>query len=112
MNRGTDHGRAAVELIHVRKSFGQHVVIADFSLSVQPGEFIVLLGQSGSGKSTILRLIAGIEAPDEGEILIDDKLINYEWPRDRNVAMVFQNYALYPHLTVAKNIAFPLKSRH
>ncbi|MBV9221523.1 MAG: ABC transporter ATP-binding protein [Methylobacteriaceae bacterium] len=113
MNRdATDAGRAAVELIGVRKSFGQHVVIADFSLAVRAGEFIVLLGQSGSGKSTILRLIAGIEAPDDGEILIDDKLINYEWPRDRNVAMVFQNYALYPHLTVAKNIAFPLKSRH
>jgi multiple sugar transport system ATP-binding protein len=104
--------RPAVELIHVRKSFGTHTVIADFSLTVQRGEFIVLLGQSGSGKSTILRLIAGIEAPDEGEIFINECLINYEWPRDRNVAMVFQNYALYPHLSVAENIAFPLKSRH
>jgi multiple sugar transport system ATP-binding protein len=104
--------RAAVELIHVRKSFDSHPVIADFSLAVRPGEFIVLLGQSGSGKSTILRLIAGIEAPDDGEILINENLINYEWPRDRNVAMVFQNYALYPHLTVSNNIAFPLKSRH
>src|SRR5450755_55244 len=104
--------RAAVELIHVRKSFDSHTVIADFSLAVRPGEFIVLLGQSGSGKSTILRLIAGIEAPDDGEILINENLINYEWPRDRNVAMVFQNYALYPHLTVSNNIAFPLKSRH
>ena len=104
--------RAAVELIHVRKSFGPHAVIGDFSLSVRAGEFIVLLGQSGCGKSTILRLISGIEAPDDGEILIDGKLINYEWPRDRNVAMVFQNYALYPHLTVEDNIAFPLRSRH
>jgi ABC-type sugar transport system ATPase subunit len=104
--------RPAVELVHVRKSFGPHTVIADFSLTVQSGEFIVLLGQSGSGKSTILRLIAGIEAPDDGEIFINENLINYEWPRDRNVAMVFQNYALYPHLSVADNIAFPLKSRH
>jgi ABC-type sugar transport system ATPase subunit len=101
-----------VQLIHVRKSFGPHTVIGDFSLSVRSGEFIVLLGQSGCGKSTILRLISGIEAPDDGEILIDGKLINYEWPRDRNVAMVFQNYALYPHLTVEENIAFPLRSRH
>jgi ABC-type sugar transport system ATPase subunit len=113
MNPGSAKpGQAAVELIHVRKSYGQHTVIADFSLTVQAGEFIVLLGQSGSGKSTILRLIAGIETPDDGEIFINETLINYEWPRDRNVAMVFQNYALYPHLSVADNIAFPLKSRH
>jgi ABC-type sugar transport system ATPase subunit len=110
MDRGPP--AAAIQLTHVRKSFGPHTIIGDFSLSVQTGEFIVLLGQSGCGKSTILRLISGIEAPDSGEILIDGKLINYEWPRDRNVAMVFQNYALYPHLTVEKNIAFPLDSRH
>jgi ABC-type sugar transport system ATPase subunit len=79
------------------------------SLEVQDHEFVVLLGPSGCGKSTLLKMIAGLEDVSDGEIYIDGKLVNYIRPADRNVAMVFQNYALYPHMTVAENIGFPLK---
>ena len=79
------------------------------SLSIEDHEFVVLLGPSGCGKSTLLKMIAGLEDISGGEIYIDGQLVNYTKPADRNVAMVFQNYALYPHMTVFDNIAFPLK---
>jgi ABC-type sugar transport system ATPase subunit len=87
-------------------------VLRDFSLSAFRGEFVALLGPSGCGKSTILRIIAGIEDCDEGEVAIDGKVANYSRPSERNVAMVFQSYALYPHMSVEKNIAFPLTTSH
>ncbi|MDX1373873.1 MAG: ATP-binding cassette domain-containing protein, partial [Nitrososphaeraceae archaeon] len=78
---------------------------------MEDGEFLVLLGPSGCGKTTIIRCIAGLIDPDEGQIFIGDKLVNRMPPKDRDVAVVFQNYALYPHMTVYDNIAFPLKMR-
>jgi multiple sugar transport system ATP-binding protein len=102
---------AKVELINVTKRFGNVVAVDHISFKVESGEFFALLGPSGCGKTTTLRLIAGLEEPDEGEIYIDDKLVNYVHPKDRNVAMVFQNYALYPHMTAYENIAFPLMTR-
>ena len=84
---------------------------ADFNLEVADKEFVVLVGPSGCGKSTTLRMIAGLEEITEGELYIDDQLVNDVEPKDRDIAMVFQNYALYPHMTVYENIAFPLKLR-
>ena len=85
--------------------------LRDFSLEIEEGEFVVLVGPSGCGKSTVLRMIAGIEEISTGELLIDGKLSNEVTPQDRNIAMVFQNYALYPHMTVFDNMAFGLKLR-
>lgn len=100
-----------MKLVDVVKRFGKVVAVNKISFEVMDGEFFVILGPSGCGKTTTLRLIAGLETPDEGEIYIDDELVNYIHPKDRNVAMVFQNYALYPHMTVYENIAFPLMVR-
>ena len=100
---------AEVLIKHLVKRFGKVEAVSDVSLRVADGEFLVLLGPSGCGKSTILRVVAGLENADSGEIVIGDKLVNFIDPVKRNVAMVFQNYALYPHMTVAKNIAFPLE---
>ncbi len=83
--------------------------IVDLSLSIADGELLVLLGPSGCGKSTLLRMLAGLESPSSGEIRIDDMVVNYLSPQQRNIAMVFQNYALYPHMSVRQNLAFPLK---
>jgi len=103
---------ASVTLKGVTKIFeGNVVAVRDLNLHVEDGEFIVLVGPSGCGKSTILRLIAGLETPTTGEIYIGDKLVNDVPPKDRNVAMVFQNYALYPHMTVYDNMAFALRLR-
>jgi multiple sugar transport system ATP-binding protein len=102
---------AKVKLVNVTKRFGNVVAVDHISFSVEDGEFFALLGPSGCGKTTTLRIIAGLETPDEGEVYIDDELVNYVHPKDRNVAMVFQNYALYPHMTVYDNIAFPLMVR-
>ena len=102
---------AAIEFHSVSKVYDDFVAIDNFDLTMPQREFLVLLGPSGCGKSTILKLLAGIEDPTSGEIFVNGILVNYLLPRDRNVAMVFQNYALYPHMTVAQNIAYPLKSR-
>ena len=104
--------RGRVVLAGVTKRFGAVTAVDDVDLDIAAGEFLVLLGPSGCGKSTILRLIAGLEEPSEGTIAIDDDIVNDVDPRDRDVAMVFQTYALYPHMTVAKNMEFPLRSRH
>ncbi|MSO63340.1 MAG: ABC transporter ATP-binding protein, partial [Acidobacteria bacterium] len=95
----------------VSKHFGSHAALRDVSLDVEPGECLVLLGPSGCGKTTMLRLLAGLERPDAGRIWIGDRVVNDVEPAQRDIAMVFQNYALYPHFTVAENIAFPLRAR-
>ncbi len=92
------------------KKFGDVVAVNNLTLEIRDTEFMVLLGPSGCGKTTSLRVIAGLEDPDEGEVYIGDTLVNDLEPKDRNVAMVFQNYALYPHMTVAQNMAFPLQN--
>jgi multiple sugar transport system ATP-binding protein len=100
---------ADILIKHLVKRFGNVEAVSDVSLRIADGEFLVLLGPSGCGKSTILRLVAGLEDADAGEIVIGGRLVNFIDPVKRNVAMVFQNYALYPHMTVHKNIAFPLE---
>ena len=85
--------------------------ISDFNLEIKNEEFIIFIGPSGCGKSTMLRMIAGLEDITEGELYIDGKLVNDAKPKDRDIAMVFQNYALYPHMSVYKNMAFGLKMR-
>lgn len=95
----------------VTKQFGAAKAVDQVSFEVKDGEFVVLLGPSGSGKTTILRMIAGLETPTSGNIYIDGRVVNEESPRERDVAMVFQNYALYPHMKVYDNIALPLRVR-
>ena len=102
---------ADVRLVGLTKFFGKVRAIEDINLYVHDGEFMTLLGPSGCGKTTTLRCIAGLEAPTRGEVYIGGQLVNDLPPKDRNVAMVFQNWALYPHMTVYDNIAFPLKIR-
>lgn len=98
-----------VDLIQVSKRYGETVAVASVDLTIENHEFVVLLGPSGCGKSTLLKMIAGLEEISNGEIYINGKMVNYTRPGDRDVAMVFQNYALYPHMTVFENIAFPLR---
>ena len=95
----------------VSKRFGDVTAVDDLTLEVADEEFLVLLGPSGCGKSTALRMIAGLEEPTEGTIEIGDREVNDVEAKDRDVAMVFQSYALYPHMTVRRNIEFPLKTR-
>lgn len=95
----------------VRKSYDNVTPLHDVSFAIEPGEFFVLVGPSGSGKSTLLRMIAGLESVTAGILRFDDTVMNDIPPRDRDVGMVFQNYALYPHLTVSENLAFPLSIR-
>ena len=102
---------ATVELRGIKKIFGTVAAVNGVDLLTSDGEFLVLLGPSGCGKSTLLRMIAGFETPTEGEILIGGAQVNDLPPRARKIAMVFQSYALYPHMTVFKNIAFPLKAQ-
>jgi len=102
---------SSVSFRSVTKRFGDVLALDDLTLDVEAGEFISLLGPSGSGKSTTLNLLAGLLELDEGEIRIGDRIVNDIPPDKRDVAMVFQNYALYPHLTVFENIAFPLRAR-
>jgi len=100
---------ATLEVRHISKQFASHCAVDDVTISVADGELLVLLGPSGCGKSTLLRMIAGLEQATEGDVLIGGTVVTGLRPKDRNVAMVFQNYALYPHLTVFENIAFPLR---
>jgi multiple sugar transport system ATP-binding protein len=100
---------AQVELIELTKYYKNTLAVKNVNLTIQDKEFLILLGPSGCGKSTILKMIAGLETITEGEIYIGDELVNYKAPKDRNIAMVFQNYALYPHMLVQENIGFPLK---
>ncbi|TWG92465.1 carbohydrate ABC transporter ATP-binding protein (CUT1 family) [Mesorhizobium sp. J18] len=99
---------ASVEIADVRKSFGSHQVIKGVSVDIADGEFVILVGPSGCGKSTLLRMLAGLEHITSGEIRIGERVVNDLPPKDRDIAMVFQNYALYPHMTVAENMAFSL----
>ncbi len=100
-----------LKLKNLSKSFKEKNIINDISFDVESGDFMVLVGPSGSGKSTILRLIAGLENPDSGLIEINGKSVTSFPPKDRDIAMVFQNYALYPHMSIYENLAFPLKMR-
>ena len=100
---------ASVELRQVRKAYGALEVIHGVSLSIEDGQFIALVGPSGCGKSTLLRMIAGLEEISGGDIVINDTVVNDLTPRERNIAMVFQSYALYPHMTVAENMGFNLR---
>jgi multiple sugar transport system ATP-binding protein len=102
---------ASVGIRDVRKAFGSTAVIHGVNVSISDGEFVVLVGPSGCGKSTLLRMIAGLENISGGEIRIGERVVNNLPPKERDVAMVFQNYALYPHMTVADNMAFSLKLR-
>ncbi len=100
---------ASVDIKTVSKSFGTTKVLNGVSVRIEDGEFVVLVGPSGCGKSTLLRMIAGLESVDDGEIFIGERIVNWLQPKERDIAMVFQNYALYPHMTVAENMGFSLK---
>ncbi len=102
---------ASVRLTNVSKRFDELEAVRELSLSVEEGEFLTLLGPSGCGKTTTLRIISGFEVPDEGSVLIDDKVVNHVPPFRRNVNTVFQNYALFPHMTVFENVAYGLSLR-
>ncbi|KOF15346.1 ABC transporter [Ensifer adhaerens] len=102
---------ASVEFQNVSKSFGAFNALPDISFSIADGEFVCLLGPSGCGKTTSLRMIAGLETPTSGKVLIGGRDVTYLHPKDRQISMVFQDYALYPHMNLADNIAYPLKVR-
>jgi len=102
---------ASVTLEHVTKRFGDTTVVRDVSIEIRDKEFLVLVGPSGCGKSTILRMIAGLEEASDGDIYIGDRLVNDVSAKDRDIAMVFQNYALYPHMSVFDNLAYGLRQR-
>src|SRR5262249_28757136 len=100
---------AAITLNHITKQYPDGLLaVRDVNLEIEDGEFCILVGPSGSGKSTILNMIAGLEDISSGELRIDGQLVNDKAPKDRDIAMVFQNYALYPHMTVRQNMAFAL----
>ena len=98
-----------LKIRELRKTYGSVVALAGASVEMPEGEFLTLLGPSGSGKTTMLMMIAGLAQPDSGEVWIDGKLATYAPPHRRDIGVVFQNYALFPHLTVFENIAFPLR---
>ncbi|NRA46133.1 MAG: ABC transporter ATP-binding protein [Oligoflexales bacterium] len=100
---------AKIAFEHVKKHYGEHVVVADLNLSIHDKEFVVVVGPSGCGKSTLLRMIAGLEEVSDGLIRLGGKVVNHVSPQKRNIAMVFQNYALYPHMSVRENICLSLK---
>ena len=102
---------AEVVFEKVRKTFGSTIAVNELDLTIEEGEFVSLLGPSGCGKTTTLRMLAGLEEPSGGTIRIGDRVVNSVPPAQRDIAMVFQSYALYPHMTVGKNIAYPLKKR-
>lgn len=101
----------AIELGSISKEYGKTTVLNDISLTIRPGEFVVILGESGCGKSTLLKIIAGLDAATRGTVRIGSRVMDNVAPKDRGLAMVFQSYALYPHLNVWENIAFPLKMK-
>ena len=103
---------ASVQFEHVYKRFGKVEIVKDINIDIKDKEFLVLVGPSGCGKSTCLRMVAGLEEISEGDIKIGERIVNNVDPKDRDIAMVFQNYALYPHMTVYDNMAFGLKLRH
>src|SRR5689334_20059387 len=101
---------AAISMKNIVKRYGDgFLAVNDVSLDIADGEFVILVGPSGCGKSTLLRMIVGLEDITSGDMLIGESRVNNKAPRDRNLSMVFQNYALYPHLSVFENIAFPLR---
>ena len=102
---------AKVALKNITKRWGDFIGVDNQSLDIHDREFLVLLGPSGCGKTTTMRMIAGLEDPTDGEVWIGDRMVNDDLPKDRDVAMVFQNYGLYPHMTIFDNIAYPLKVR-
>ena len=101
----------ALRLDHVSKSYGSMRAVDDVSIAIERGEFVTLLGPSGSGKTTLLMMIAGFVTPTNGEIRLDGRNVTTTPPEDRNLGMVFQGYALFPNMTVAGNVAFPLEVR-
>ncbi|MDF0498649.1 ABC transporter ATP-binding protein [Bradyrhizobium yuanmingense] len=107
----TDAKTGGIALHNLRKCYGSAMAVDDVTLSVSPGEFVSLLGPSGSGKTTTLMMIAGFEMPDSGQVLLDDKDITRLPPHRRELGVIFQNYALFPHMTVAENVAYPLRMR-
>ena len=102
---------AKLKLKNISKTFDKKKILTDININIEDGEFCVLVGPSGSGKSTVLRIIAGLEAPTAGGIEIEGKTVNNLPPKDRDIAMVFQNYALYPHMSIFENLSFPLKMK-
>ena len=102
---------ASIGVVDIRKAYGGHEVIHGVSIDIADGDFVILVGPSGCGKSTLLRMIAGLESITSGAIKIGNRVVNGLAPKDRDIAMVFQNYALYPHKTVAENMGFALKLR-
>src|SRR5689334_23472513 len=102
---------AEIRINHITKRFGDFVALHDLDLTIRDGEFLVLLGPSGCGKTTTLRSVAGLERQSSGDIYIGDTLVNHLPPGDRDIAMVFQFYALYPHMSAYDNIAFPLRAQ-
>jgi multiple sugar transport system ATP-binding protein len=102
---------ASVGVVDVRKSYGAQEIIHGVSIDIADGEFVILVGPSGCGKSTLLRMIAGLEPITSGDIKIGERVVNFLPPKDRDIAMVFQTYALYPHKTVAQNMGFALMLR-
>ena len=102
---------ANIQFKDIRKSYGDVAVVHGISLDIRDGEFIVIVGPSGCGKSTLLRMVAGLEQITSGELIIGERVVNNLEPKDRDCAMVFQNYALYPHMTVFDNMAYGLKIR-
>src|SRR4029450_5899570 len=100
------------EIRDARKAYGSAQILHGVSVEIADGEFVVLVGPSGCGKSTLLRMIAGLESITGGEIAIDKRVVNDVPPKERDIAMVFQNYALYPHMTVSENMGFSLKLKN
>src|SRR6187431_616291 len=100
---------ADITLRNLKKAYGRNAVLHGLDLDIRDGEFVALVGPSGCGKSTLLRMIAGLEDVSSGEVRLGDRIINDVPPRDRDIAMVFQNYALYPHMNVYENMSFGLK---
>ena len=101
---------AEVSLQNISKSYGKEVALENVTMTVPDGSFVVLLGPTGAGKTTTLRMVSGLDKPDSGKVLINGQDVAKHTPAQRNMAMVFQQYSLYPHLTVRQNLAFPLKS--